>query len=119
MDIELAVINRDATCLARMITADGFNPFTSFPKSLQFDRIDTSNILDFVASPQSLLEAFAPLLNNANPYSTMIMRTMDWAKKTPGGSLVGANLPLADARVLRACAFSVGFHESDEVACWC
>lgn len=50
-----------------------------------FDRVETSNIVDYMDVPQ-VLKDWGPLLNRRNKHATLLMYFMNWHMKQPGGT---------------------------------
>lgn len=111
MKIELAVTSFDASALAQIIlTTDNpamGRPFFPSVQPLRFDRVETSNIMDFVTTPDMLVKTWSPLLNKNNPHSTLLMYTMNWGESTPGATVTPSLDPSTMPLVRSACAYSV------------
>jgi hypothetical protein len=48
----------------------------------RFDRIETSNLADYLGASQ-VIKDWAPLLNKANPHSVLLMNFMNWVLRQP------------------------------------
>ncbi|KAG8898306.1 hypothetical protein FRC01_010954 [Tulasnella sp. 417] len=51
---------------------------------ITFDRVETSNVMDTVG-PSAILSSWGPRLNRDNPHSCLLMYSMNWAMRIPGG----------------------------------
>lgn len=45
---------------------------------LRFDRVETSNVMDSLGASE-IISIWGPRLNRLNPYSTLLMYSMNWA----------------------------------------
>jgi hypothetical protein len=74
IDFELRNIN--AMDLRRSLAADKIN---IFGKPAKFDRIETSNVMDYLVNgANDLVRTFSPLINTQNGSSALCMSTMNW-----------------------------------------
>ncbi|KIO27792.1 hypothetical protein M407DRAFT_22966 [Tulasnella calospora MUT 4182] len=53
-------------------------------RQIKFDRVETSNVMDTLG-PSPILASWGPRLNRDNPHSCLLMYSMNWAMKIPGG----------------------------------
>lgn len=66
--------------------------FSSLPRPVKFDRVDTSNIADWnYVGIEAVLTAWGPLLNRKNRHAVLLTHFMNWAAMQPGGSVAGAS----------------------------
>ena len=85
MHIEIHVSTREASDLAQALTSGRYAPFTS---PVRFDRVETSNIMDYASSgPERIVQSWAPLLNHSNPHAALLMHSVNWAFLAPDGSV--------------------------------
>lgn len=74
--ISITLTQFDALDLPRCIVEGMLQPFH---KSC-FDRIETSNLADYVTIPY-ILDDWSPLLNRQNKHATLMMSLMNWRQK--------------------------------------
>jgi hypothetical protein len=67
-----------------------------------FDRIETSNVADYVGTKR-MLSDWGPLLNRGNRHAALLMNFMNWSMKQPDGMAMSINDPkVVRGLVLRA-----------------
>ncbi|KZP04276.1 hypothetical protein FIBSPDRAFT_767683 [Athelia psychrophila] len=79
-NINIHLTQLDARVVSRMIPQDFIKPFSSGC----FDRIETSNLADYIG-PTDVIDCWAPLLNRRNKHATLLMYFMNWHVRQPGG----------------------------------
>ncbi|KDQ51326.1 hypothetical protein JAAARDRAFT_185086 [Jaapia argillacea MUCL 33604] len=83
--VSFHVFNQDAGELSSDIRADKLSAF-GVPKTIRFDRVDVSNILDVeYAGVRGVLTDWGTLLR-ANKTATIVGYFMNWAARQPGSS---------------------------------
>lgn len=99
MHVEIHVSTREASDLAQLLTNGRYAPFDS---SVRFDRVETSNIMDYASSgPERIMQNWAPLLNRSNPHAALLMHTLNWGFLAPGGSVTSMMNSLDPRGVIR------------------
>ncbi|KAG6915707.1 hypothetical protein DXG01_010301 [Tephrocybe rancida] len=76
--INITMTMADATALPKAIAAHTLPPFS--PGC--FDRIETSNLADYISAP-SILRGWAPFLNRGNKCASILINFMNWQKRYP------------------------------------
>lgn len=80
LNINIALTQFDAMDLAPMLIKHpqiiGFN-------DSQFDRIETSNVADYIGM-QQVLKDWGPLLNKQNRHAAILINCMNWVAHQPG-----------------------------------
>lgn len=60
---------------------------------MKFDRVETSNIMDYTMSGvERIVQSWAPLLNRSNPHAALLMHSINWKFTAPGASVTGLML---------------------------
>ncbi|KZP12530.1 hypothetical protein FIBSPDRAFT_754814 [Athelia psychrophila] len=77
--INIHLTQFDAGMVSKMIPQDFIKPFSSGC----FDRIETSNLADYIG-PAEVIDCWAPLLNRHNKHATLFMYFMNWHTSQPG-----------------------------------
>ncbi|KAF8880175.1 hypothetical protein BD779DRAFT_1100242 [Infundibulicybe gibba] len=77
-DIHIVVAGFNAQSICRAITKGSVAPFHKHC----FDRIETSNVADYIGIPETL-EDWAPLLRKDNKNSALIITSMNWIATQP------------------------------------
>lgn len=81
--VKILAFNVDARNLAKGIRS-GILMSHGLPKSISFDRIDVSNILDTeYVGLAGVLADWGPLLKKDNPHATLLGYSMNWVPKQP------------------------------------
>lgn len=76
--INITMTMLDARELPSVISSSSFKSFS--PKC--FDRIETSNLADYVSAPR-IIRDWAPLLNRRNKSAAILINFMNWQKDYP------------------------------------
>ncbi|KNZ72407.1 hypothetical protein J132_03373 [Termitomyces sp. J132] len=97
----------DATALPSVLSSSSLEPFS--PGC--FDRIETSNVADYISAPR-ILRDWAPLLNRSNKFAAILIDFLNWQKY----HLVQLDVKAAGKRAMEkyvsimVCGLSVVFH---------
>ncbi|KZP09108.1 hypothetical protein FIBSPDRAFT_760468 [Athelia psychrophila] len=78
-NINIHLTQLDARVVSKMIPEGFIKPFSSGC----FDRIETSNLADYIG-PADVIDCWAPLLNRHNKHATLLMYFMNWHAHQPG-----------------------------------
>lgn len=89
--ILVTITSFDACDLATIIRDEPHRLHSSWTrKGISFDRIETSNIADWMyVGPERVLSDWGPLLNRKNPHATLILHLMNWIQRQPDGTATG------------------------------
>lgn len=76
--IKFHMLDRDARALAKDLRS-GVLESQGLPKSIRFDRIDVSNVIDnyYIGLP-NVLSDWGPFLSGTNPCATLLGYSMNW-----------------------------------------
>ncbi|KAE9401387.1 hypothetical protein BT96DRAFT_992115 [Gymnopus androsaceus JB14] len=79
--------------------------YPSFGTGIKFDRVETSNVADYIGTPR-VLKDWSPLLNRENMHAVILVYLMNWVQKQPGASTIfslgemkGSNVPMAFQKI--------------------
>ncbi|KAL1728476.1 hypothetical protein EV714DRAFT_285697 [Schizophyllum commune] len=84
-DIDIHVMQSDARELANELKSGMHEPH--FAASYGFDRIETSNVGDYIGLDR-VLDSWGPLLSRRNPHATLLAYTMNWHVNEAGQSML-------------------------------
>jgi hypothetical protein len=84
MNISIALSCADALVLPQLLKSMDYPPDHTFTT---FDRVDLSNVGDFVPAP-SLLRAWSPMLNSENRHAALTMHFTNWWMFAPRSTAV-------------------------------
>ncbi|KAF9073118.1 hypothetical protein BDP27DRAFT_1216379, partial [Rhodocollybia butyracea] len=73
-NINIHVSQLEASVAAHALSRGMLNPIG---KESKFDRVETSNVVDYIKIPR-LLNDWSPLLNRTNVHATLLMYSMNW-----------------------------------------
>ncbi|KAJ6485552.1 hypothetical protein C8R45DRAFT_1145973 [Mycena sanguinolenta] len=76
--LDLTLSQTDARVLSQALVNSSVQNF----HNARFDRIETSNVADYVGA-SVVIKAWAPLLNKSNPHSALLMNFMNWIVQHP------------------------------------
>ncbi|XP_072027811.1 uncharacterized protein, partial [Amphiura filiformis] len=85
---------KDKRLLIKVHVCNGLQLSSQLPPGVQFDRIFTSNIADYVGT-KTLLKTFKPLLKTSNKQAVLITQYLYWCKNTFLEAVVESNHELA------------------------
>ncbi|KIK70079.1 hypothetical protein GYMLUDRAFT_994125, partial [Collybiopsis luxurians FD-317 M1] len=82
--IDIHVSQFDASAASELLQKGELYP-SLFNKDTKFDRIETSNIADFLGIPR-VLGDWSPLINRGNRHASILVYLMNWFLRQPGAS---------------------------------
>lgn len=83
IDIHLSQL--DASIASNQLQKGELLP-SLFRSNVKFDRVDTSNLADYLGTP-CVLKDWSPLLNQKNKHAVILVYLMNWIQKQPGASM--------------------------------
>ncbi|KAI0338702.1 hypothetical protein BDW22DRAFT_1432230 [Trametopsis cervina] len=108
--LNIHVLNVDAMILPSLITEKLYTMKHFYPPA--FDRVETSNVLDYVG-PQAILGAWAPMLNRNNEHATLLLSSMNWALRQEGARAASmAGIRDSTKRTMDKCMEYLGVNSS-------
>ncbi|KAG8909212.1 hypothetical protein FRC01_007073, partial [Tulasnella sp. 417] len=79
---------------------------SSGKRQMTFDRIETSNVMDPLG-PSAILAKWGPCLNRNNPHSCLLMYSMNWIMKMPGGDVQSLGMDKKQELMMQVAAYLV------------